>query len=216
MREIGLLLVDVIHLEQRGGAFARGRRKNRRIGQRVALAVHEIARRANCLRPNPQDRCLSRCADPQMPLVQQKIHAMIFQLNRIRIRVRHALHHFDCAHVYFVPAWRPRLGLYLPGHFHARLLRQSFQRPECLRILLERHHALHHAGAVAKNREKKLARLAQVVKPPANLHYLARVLSGLLDGYDCGNFSAHRLCGLRPSFSEVFLDLVKRFLDLIE
>ena len=50
LREIGLLIVDVIHFEKRGGAFAGRGREHGRIGERVALAVHVIARGAHWLR----------------------------------------------------------------------------------------------------------------------------------------------------------------------
>ena len=38
LREVGLFLVDVLHLEERGGAFAGRGREDRRVGERVALA----------------------------------------------------------------------------------------------------------------------------------------------------------------------------------
>ena len=95
LRQVGLLVVDVIHFEKRGRAFAGGGSKNGRVRQDVALVVHVIARRANGFRANAQNRRLPRRANPQMPLVEQKIDAVLFQLNRIRIGFRHALDNFD-------------------------------------------------------------------------------------------------------------------------
>ena len=88
LREIGFLVVDVIHFEKRGGAFARSGRENRRVGERVALRIHEIARGANGFRTNPQNGGLARRANPEMPVVEKKIDAVLFELNRIGLGVR--------------------------------------------------------------------------------------------------------------------------------
>ena len=111
LREIGLLVVDVIHFEKRGGAFAGRGRENRRVGECVALRVHEIARGANRFGANAQDGRLARRANPQVALVEQEIDAVLFQLNRIGLRFRHALDHFDRADVHFAAAGRARLRL---------------------------------------------------------------------------------------------------------
>ena len=64
LREVGLLVVNVIHFEKGGGAFAGGGRENGRVRERVALIVHEIARGAYGFGANAEDRGLARRANP--------------------------------------------------------------------------------------------------------------------------------------------------------
>ena len=153
LRQISLLLVNVIHFEKRGGSFARRRSENRRIGQRVTLRVHEIPRRALGFRANAQDRRLPRRANPQMPPVEQKINAMLLQLNRIRLRIGDALHHFDRAHTHFKSARCPRFRANRARGNHAGFLRQPLQRAENFGMFLLRNYPLHDSCAVAENRK---------------------------------------------------------------
>src|ERR1041385_8947028 len=76
--EIGFLVVDVIHFEQRGGTFASGGSEHRRIGKDVALRVHEIARGANGFGANTKNGRLAGSTDPEMAVIEKEIHAMIF------------------------------------------------------------------------------------------------------------------------------------------
>ena len=103
-----------------------------------------------------------------MALVEEKIDAVLLQLNRIGLGFRDALDDFDLADVHFAAAGRARLGLNFAGGDDARFLRQALERGERLGMLLQRDDALHDAGAVAKNREKELAGFAHVVEPAAN------------------------------------------------
>ena len=72
----------------------------------------------------------------QVPVIQQEIHAVLLELNRIRVRFRHALHDHDPAYVYFEASGGTRLGLNLAGDDNARFLRQPFERREGLRVFL--------------------------------------------------------------------------------
>src|SRR6202789_376851 len=187
LRQISLLFVNVIHLKQRGGSFARRRSENRRVGQRVTLRVHEIPRRALGLGANAQDRRLSRRANPQMPPVQQKINAVLLQLNRVRFGIPNALHNFDRAHSHFISARRSRFRANHARRDHARFLRQPLQRAENLGMLLLRNHSLHDARTVAKNRKQQFPRFAQIVKPAPNSDATTRVRPRLLncDNWNC-------------------------------
>ena len=98
LRQVSLLVIDVVHFKERRRSFARRWRKHWRIRQCIALAIHEVACRANCFCPNPQNCCLPRCADPQMPVIQQKIHAVFFQLNREWRFFRDFLQHLHRRH----------------------------------------------------------------------------------------------------------------------
>src|SRR5439155_19140869 len=78
---IGFLVVNVIDFKERGGALAGGGSEHRRVGERVALAVHEFPRGANRFGPNAEDGGLAWRSNPEVALIEQKIDAMLFQLN---------------------------------------------------------------------------------------------------------------------------------------
>ncbi len=81
LREVGLLVVNVIHFKERAGAFASGGGEHGGIGEGVALRVHEFAGGANRFGANAEDGGLARGADPEMALVEQEIDAMLFELD---------------------------------------------------------------------------------------------------------------------------------------
>jgi hypothetical protein len=118
----------------------------------------------------------------------RRIDAVFLELDRVRIGIGNALDDFDCGDVDFTAAGRARFGLNFSGDDHARFLRQTLERGEGFGALLERHDALHHAGAVAKDRKEELAGLAQVVEPAANGDELADVRGGVLDVDDGRGF----------------------------
>ena len=129
-----------------------------------------------------------------MALVEEEIHAMLFELNRIRIGLGDALDNFGGADLNFKPAGRARLGLNFSSNDDARLLRETFKCVERGGIFFLGDDALDHAGAVAKNREEQLAGFTQVVKPSANRDAASGVLAGLFDGDDGrsgGSFLGH-------------------------
>jgi hypothetical protein len=90
-----LLVVEVIHFEQRGGAFAGGRREDGRIHQREAVRIEIIAHRLDDFVPHADDGVLPLAAQPQMPMVHQEIDAVVLGRDGIRIGLRHALQHFQ-------------------------------------------------------------------------------------------------------------------------
>ncbi len=184
LREVGFFLVHVLHLEERGGAFARGWSEDRRVGQRVALRVHEFARGANGFGANAQNRGLARRANPEVAAVEQKIDAVLLELDRIRLGFRDALHDFDARDAHLAAARRARLAANPSGDDDARFLRQSAQRGERFGLLFLRDHALQDAGAVAKNREEQLAGFALVIEPAADGDFLVQIFGDAIDGDD--------------------------------
>ena len=184
LREIRLL-VEVIDREQRGRAFASGWSQNRRIGQREAALVEKVAGSLDDLGAHAQDRRLARRAHPEMAVLHQEFDAMLFQRNRERIVLRHALQHLHVRNVEFVSAGRALVGAHFAFDDHARFLRQALDRVEYFgghRVLWN--HSLNHAAAVAKNGEEKLSAFAQVVEPAANGDGLAVVLADFRDCRD--------------------------------
>ncbi len=118
-----------------------------------------------------------------MPLVEQKIDAVLLELNRIWHRLRHALYNLDAAYVQLKSSRRACLRSHRARHNHARFLSQPFRRVERFCMLLLRNHALNNSRAVAKNREQQFSRLAQIVKPSANRHLRAHMLAHVLDAH---------------------------------
>ena len=113
-----------------------------------------------------------------MAVLHQKIDAVLFGRDGIRIVGIHALHHLRVGDVEFVAAGSALVGAYLAGDDHARLLRQPLDRLEQFgRNCVLGHHALDDAATVAELREQQLAALAQVVQPSADGDALAFVLA---------------------------------------
>src|ERR1700728_4925698 len=94
------------------------------------------------------------------------------------------MHHFNSADVHLKTARGARFCANRAGDDCARFTRQSLERLECFRLLFLRYDALDYARTVAKNREKKFARFALVVKPALDGHNAIDMLSGMFDGDD--------------------------------
>src|SRR5271156_3115190 len=78
LRQIGFLIINVIHFEKRGRSFAGGGSKDRRVCERIALAVHVNSRAEFRLRAYAQNGSLPRGANPKMAAIQKEIHAVLF------------------------------------------------------------------------------------------------------------------------------------------
>src|SRR6266403_4832765 len=105
LRQVGFLVVDVIHFEEGGRAFAGGGGEHGRVGKRVALAIHEFARGADGLGANAEDGSLAGRSNPQMALIEQEIDAMLFELDGEGRAFRNFLDDLDLGDADFVTAW---------------------------------------------------------------------------------------------------------------
>ncbi len=183
LRQVDLLLVEVVDLEQRGGSFAGGRREDGRVEQRESVGVEIVANGPDHLVANAQDGVLPPAAQPQVPVIHQEIDAVLFGRDRIRDRTP-------------APAGRsrgsPRPARSRPGaRGSARILPVTMMEDSCVRSLIASNralrqlaldgHALQDAGAVAQDGEGDLARSPQVIEPPGDDHGLASVLAGLVN-----------------------------------
>ena len=86
LRQIRLLVVEVLDRKQRRRAFARRRREDRRVGEDEALLVEEVADGVDDLVAHAQDRGLPLGADPQVPAIHQVIDAVFLRRDRIVVR----------------------------------------------------------------------------------------------------------------------------------
>src|SRR5260370_28675130 len=134
LREISFLIVDVIDFEERGSAFASCGREHRRIGECVALAVHEFAGGADGFGADAEDGGLARRSNPQMAVVEQKIDAVLLELDGERGAFRYLLEDLNFGDADFVAARRPSLGTNISGDDNAGFLRKTLERFECFRI----------------------------------------------------------------------------------
>src|SRR6185437_6952909 len=131
---------------------------------------------------NADRSVLPLAAEPQVPMVHQKVGAMILRGDRIRIRFGHALMNFRRGYIHLIAAWSTRLGAYSAGDGKRGFLRKSFQRLKRLlvQIILDRN-ALDDTGPVTQQRENDFAGFAEIVKPAGNSHGFARVPTGFGD-----------------------------------
>src|ERR1700735_1849461 len=83
LRQIGFLIVDVVHFKKRGSSFASCGSKYGRVRERVTLTIHVNPRAELCFRAYTKNGGLPRRANPKMAAVQKKIYAMLLQLNRV-------------------------------------------------------------------------------------------------------------------------------------
>ena len=176
LREIGFLVVNVIHFEKSGGAFARGGSENGRVGERVALAVHVIAGGALGFGADAEDGGLARRANPEVAIVEEEIDAVLFELDGIGRGLVDLLQDFDFGDADFVAARGALFGANFSGDDDAGFLREALECGEGVGTFFERDDALDDAGAVAENRKEQLAGFALIVEPAAEVTSCASCL----------------------------------------
>ena len=106
MRQVSLLIAEVINLEKRRRSFARRRRENRRVAQSEAIIVEKVSHSFNYSRAHFQDRVLLFRAQPQMTIVEEKLGPMLLRRNRKIVSV---LQNFGIGDVNFDSARRARV-----------------------------------------------------------------------------------------------------------
>ena len=182
LREVGLLVVDVIHFKERAGAFASGGGEHGSVGKGVALRVHEFAGGADGFGTDAEDGGLARRANPEMALVEEEIDAMLFELDGERRGFGDSLDDLDFADADFVAAGGALLGVDFAGDDDAGFLGEAFEGLEGFGIFFQGADALNDAGAVAKDGEEEFAGFAEIVEPAADGDFLGVVLACEFDG----------------------------------
>ena len=162
--QIGLAVAEIVRFKQGGGPFAGGGGKDRRIHQDKPALPEKIPAGPDDFVPNPQDRLLPGAADPQMAVVQEKIHPMLLVGDGVFLGDGQRLHRTQ---IQFKPARSPGFGPYQTRHRQRGLLGQSVKGGEVgLGNLPFHHHALHQAGPVPQDEKPHLAAGAFVIQPP--------------------------------------------------
>src|SRR5206468_2585271 len=80
--EVRVPLVEVLRLEQPASLADRGG-EDRRVDPQEASLVEEVVDRLLDFVPHREDRALTIAPEPEMPVVQQKIDAVLLRLDRI-------------------------------------------------------------------------------------------------------------------------------------
>src|ERR1700674_5883032 len=114
--QVGFLIVDVVDFEKGGGAFAGGGREHGRVGERVALAVHEFARGPDGFSANAENGGLAGRTNPEMALIEQEIDAMLFELDGERRAFGDFLDDLDFGDADFVAAGGALFRADFAGH----------------------------------------------------------------------------------------------------
>src|SRR5271157_5362116 len=184
LREVGLLVVNVIDFKECAGTFAGSGSEHGGVGERVALRIHECAGGANSFGADTQNGGLARGANPEMALVEKEVYAVLFELDGEGRGLGNFLDDVDFADADFVAAGGALLGADFAGDNDAGFLGETFEGLERFGIFFQGADALNDAGTVAKDRKEELAGFAEVVEPAANGDFLAVVLACVFNGDD--------------------------------
>ena len=156
----------IVDREERGGSLGRGRREDGRVDVDVAVAVQPLADGLDDHRAHAHGRPLARRAQPQVAVLHEKFHAVLFGRNRIRLGHLEHGHVIDVHLVAAGHAGCTLVGLDRAGHDDAALLGQvAHLFEDVIRHVALEDHRLADAGAVAHLQEKQTALAGLVVKP---------------------------------------------------
>src|SRR6266705_1494285 len=203
MRKIRLLL-EVVDGKKRCRALTRCWRENWRISQRKAAFIEKITSCFDDFSTHAENGRLARRAHPEMAMLHQEINAMLFEGNRIRIVVRHALDNLNAGNIKFVAAGGALISTDFAFNDDAGFLGEAFYRIEHFRRNSTfGNHSLDHATAIAEDWKEELPAFAEIVEPAADGDGLAFVLADFSDCSDrchyLGDF--HRREKQIPRFS---------------
>src|SRR5262249_30702168 len=107
----------------RGCSFTRGRREDRRITQSEPVVIQEIPDRLDDCVPDLQHRMLPARAQPQVPVVHEKLSTVFLRSDRVVVNL---LQDFGISHVYLKTTGRATVFAYRSFDRERRLLSESF------------------------------------------------------------------------------------------
>ena len=114
-----------------------------------------------------------------MAVVEQKVDAVLFRLNRIVVAFAVNGKILDRE---LVTAWSPCVGTHGAGYEDRRLLVQVLEtRPHFGRYLFLHEHALHDTAAITQHDEGDLAVCARGLDPTANRYGSINVFAEMFD-----------------------------------
>jgi hypothetical protein len=183
--EVGLVVVEVIHLEELTGAFAGVGSEDGWVGADEAVDVEVLGCGAHDGGADAEDGGLARGSEPEVAVLHEEVDAGFFELDGEGGFYGDFLYDGDVFDVELVAAGSAGVGADFAGDGEAGFEGEIFQG-------LEDFFgdggfgddALDGAGAVAEDGEEQLARGAEVVEPAAEGDGFAFVLG---EGSDCGD-----------------------------
>ena len=174
--EVGLVVVEVVHLEELGGAFAGVGGEDGWVGADEAVGVEVLGCGAHDGGADAEDGGLARGAEPEVAVLHEEVDAVLFEGDGEGGFVGDALEDFDVFYVELVAAGGAAVGADFAGDGEAGFEGEVFEGLEdCFGDGGLGDDALDGAGAVAEDGEEELARGAEVVEPAAEGDGLAFV-----------------------------------------
>src|SRR5205823_14154986 len=79
LRQVRLLVAEVVNLEERGRSLARGGRQYRRVAEDEAVAVEEVADGADDCVAHKKYRVLSARAEPEVTVIHQELRSVLLR-----------------------------------------------------------------------------------------------------------------------------------------
>ena len=176
------LVFEIFHFEQSRGAFARRRRQYRRIAECESIVVEKVANGFDNFVADFQNRSLAHRTDPKMAVVHEEFDAVFFRSDRERFVFRNFLINLQARHIELESSWSTRVRADLSGQFNGGFVREAVTVGEDFRgNSVLGNHPLNVARAVPQNKELDFSAGAFVVYPSTEGHFLAHVLSDILD-----------------------------------
>ena len=185
--EVGLVVAEVVHLEELGGAFAGVGREDGWIGADEAVGVEVLGGGAHDGGADAEDGGLARGADPEVAVLHEEVDAGFFELDGVGGFVGDALGDGDVVDVELEAGGGAGVGADAAGDDEGGFEGEGLEGLEY--VLGDGgfgDDALDGAGAVAEDGEEELAGGAEIVEPAAEGDGLAFVLADVGDGGEDG------------------------------
>ena len=188
MGEVGLVVVEVVHLKELTGAFAGVGGEDGWVGADEAVDVEVLGCGAHDGGADAEDGGLARGAEPEVAVLHEEVDAVFFEGDGERGVFGDALEDFYVFDVELVAAGGAGVGTDFAGDDEAGFEGELFEGVEdFFGDGGFGDDALDGAGAVAEDGEEELARGAEVVEPAAEGDGFAFVLGeGGYGGDGCG------------------------------
>src|SRR5205085_9071428 len=85
LRQVSLLVAEVVNLEERRRALARGGCQDRRVAEDEAVSVEEVADGADDCVAHEEYGVLSARAEPEVAVIHQELRAVLLRRNRVAL-----------------------------------------------------------------------------------------------------------------------------------
>jgi hypothetical protein len=155
LRQVRLLVVEVVDLEEGRRAFAGGGRQDGRVGERKVVVVEEVADGAHDRVAHFEDRVLAARAQPEVAVIHQKLCAVFLRRDRVALD---RLQHFRADDINLVSARRAFVCAHRAANRERGFLTEILERvPQFFRDSLFEDDALHDARPVAQLRKQEFA-----------------------------------------------------------